>query len=252
MTNYYMVSYHAGNGIYCTNLATAENVEDIRRAYADHEQVTINPAKDYEIESAKRRGMPIVECQHVEPETETNETETNEEENSMNTIILVDIIAEATEKSGYAEYACDYYDSCGYICDTFAEIADNNTSIYYNDIMHYISEHVAEVDDIIKEFGWDGCGGDLYSAGQLAEYHAIESELYSAESEIIAAYAADYIRRIHGAEEIDRDLWESIAAELYSVDTSDKWNTIRDIVDAAMYDYNAANDDTDTAETVTA
>lgn len=234
---YYMVSYHAGNGIYCTNLATAESIEDIQRAYADHEQVTINPAKDYEIESAKRRGMPVVECEHVEQETEPE------------TINTTEITQTAMKSTEYADHVFDYYDSTAYICDTFAEIADNNTSIYYSDIIRYISEHVEEVNDAIEEFGWDGVGGDLYKAGQAAEYTSIQNELYNASAEIIAAYAADYIRHTYGAEEIAAEMWEEIAAELETLDTSDRWDAIRDIVDDVYNRYTGADDDADDTDT---
>lgn len=244
--NYYMVSYHAGNGIYCTNLATADSVEDIQRAYANHEQVTINPAKDYEIESAKRRGMPVVECEHVE-------------EIEPETVDTTDITQTAKKATAYADSVFDYIGSGAYICDTYAEIADNNTSIYYNDIIRYISEHVEEVNDTICEFGWDGCGSDLYKAGQMAEYNQIEGELYSAAEEIIAAYAAEYLRRQYGDTEVPRILWDAIAEELDSVDTSDRWDAITDIVDTALHDYRTANDngeeyeeDTDREEIATA
>ena len=172
-------------------------------------------------------------------------------------IVLTNIIAAATASTSYAEYVCDYYDSTAYICDTFAEIADSNTSIYYSDIIRYISEHVEEVNDAIEEFGWDGVGGDLYNAGQTAEYTSIQNELYSASAEIIAAYAADYIRHTYGAEEIAADMWDEIAAELETVDASDRWDTIRYIVDAVYNRYTGAEDDsdaddTDTADTMTA
>ena len=172
-------------------------------------------------------------------------------------IVLTNIIAAATASTGYAEHCMDYYGSTSYICDTFAEIADNNTSIYYSDIIRYISEHVEEVNDAIEEFGWDGVGGDLYKAGQAAEYTSIQNELYSASAEIIAAYAADYIRHTYGAEEITVEMWNEIAAELGTVDTSDRWDTIRDIVDDVYNRYTGADDDsdaddTDTAETMTA
>jgi len=150
-----------------------------------------------------------------------------------NMITMTAIIANANTLTAYAEYVCDYVGSGDYICDTFAEIANNNTSIYYNDIIHYISEHVEEVNDAIKEFGWDGCGNDLYKAGQIAECMQIENEMYSHAAEIVEAYAADYIRRNYAAE-IPEETWERITDELERVDTSDRWETIRDAIDEIM------------------
>lgn len=54
MKNYYFVSWNHGNGIYCTNLATAESAADVYKAYAERGEVTVRPAEDREIESAKR------------------------------------------------------------------------------------------------------------------------------------------------------------------------------------------------------
>lgn len=70
-----------------------------------------------------------------------------------NMITMCAIIANANQICGYcAELIEDYH--TGYICDTFAEFADGHTSIYYSDIINYISSHVEEVNDTIKEFGW--------------------------------------------------------------------------------------------------
>ena len=75
MKKYWFVSWNHGSGIYCTNIATAENAEDVRAAYAGREDVTVREADNCEIESAKRRGMPATDCPHIEPEPETIETE---------------------------------------------------------------------------------------------------------------------------------------------------------------------------------
>lgn len=70
MKKYYFVSWNAGNGIYCTNLATAESAADVYKAYTEYGEITVGPAEDYEIESAKRRGMPVTDCPHIEPQPE--------------------------------------------------------------------------------------------------------------------------------------------------------------------------------------
>ena len=70
MKNYYFVSWNHGDGIYCTNLATAESAADVYKAYDGRNEITVRPAEDYEIESAKRRGMPVNDCPHIEPQTE--------------------------------------------------------------------------------------------------------------------------------------------------------------------------------------
>lgn len=81
-------------------------------------------------------------------------------------ISMTDIIRNAVKICGSAEeIATDYH--TGYICDTFA---DGHMSIYYADIIRYISEHVEEVNDAIHDLGWEGCCGDLYKAGHVAPH----------------------------------------------------------------------------------
>lgn len=71
MKKYYFVSWNHGNGgIYCTNLATAESAADVYKAYAERSEVTVRPAEDHEIENAKRRGMPVTDCLHIDPQQE--------------------------------------------------------------------------------------------------------------------------------------------------------------------------------------
>lgn len=68
------------------------------------------------------------------------------------------------------DFTDEYFGYSGntYMSDLFHEYADGHTSIYYSDIIKYISEHVEDVNRAIEEFGWDGCGADLYKAGQMA------------------------------------------------------------------------------------
>lgn len=151
------------------------------------------------------------------------------------TISMTDIIRNAVKICGSAEeIATDYH--TGYICDTFAEYADSHTSIYYYDIIRYISEHVEEVNNAIEKLGWDGCGGDLYKAGQAAEYMQIERDLYEHTAEIIEAYAADYIRNTHG-DSIPAEIWEEIADRLNGLDDSNDWDDVRGAVDDVIAEF---------------
>ena len=69
----FLVSYLVGDGIYSTNLATAENENDVRAAFADRQNVSITVATDSMVDSYKRRGMPVVECPHIEPDTDNHD-----------------------------------------------------------------------------------------------------------------------------------------------------------------------------------
>jgi hypothetical protein len=84
----------------------------------------------------------------------------------------------------------------GYICDLITEFADSNTSIYYYDIKNFIINNLDAVTDAINELGWDGCGGDLYKAGQAAEFLTIERALYDDLTAIVKHLAIEYITNI--------------------------------------------------------
>lgn len=112
----------------------------------------------------------------------------------------------------------DYLTSNGYICDIFSEIADGNTSIYYGDISRYIANHVDEVNDTISEFGWEGCGSDLYKAGQMAEYTSIERDLEEHIDDIIV-YAA-LVDKFD--DDIPEDAFEKVYDNVSNVDWNEK------------------------------
>jgi hypothetical protein len=65
----YIVSYRMdADGVCCTNIAIAECRDDVEAEYSGCDFLAINPAKDHEIEALRKRGCPIVECEHTESE----------------------------------------------------------------------------------------------------------------------------------------------------------------------------------------
>lgn len=113
------------------------------------------------------------------------------------------------------------YDS-GYICDIISEIADSNTSIYYSDIIEFISDNVEEVNDAIKAFGWDGCGSDLYKAGQVAECGKSENEMYNELEEGLFNVALSHIQYHMEVEEISEDQLDEIEELCSDTDSNDR------------------------------
>ena len=110
----------------------------------------------------------------------------------------------------------------GYICDIITEIADSNTSIYYSDIIEFISDNVEEVNDAIEGFGWGGCGGDLYKAGQMAEYRKNENEMYDELEEGLFNVALSYIQYTMEVEEISDDQLDEIELLCSDTDSNDR------------------------------
>lgn len=96
------------------------------------------------------------------------------------------------------------YDN-GYICDIISEIANSNTSFTWADIMEFISNNVEEVNETIEEFGWEGCGGDLYKAGQAAEYRKNEHDMYNELEEGLFNVALSHIQYKMKLEEISEE-----------------------------------------------
>ena len=73
MKKYFKVSFQYAESVYCSNIAHAETAEDVLAHYSKYEWVsTPTEANEREVESAKERGMPIIECDHIEP-TQTEE-----------------------------------------------------------------------------------------------------------------------------------------------------------------------------------
>ena len=160
-----------------------------------------------------------------EPPQEEPEDLTQIEEEEIEDV--TDVIAEFSESTEYAEYICDY-GSSEYICDAFTYIADDNTSIYYSDIIDFISKNVEMVGDTISEFGWDGCGSDLYKAGQMAEFRSIETELNENIVDVLKVYAFNYYREQYG-EHVRTETRERISNHI-----DDHWgdfDTLGDIED---------------------
>lgn len=113
------------------------------------------------------------------------------------------------------------YDS-GYICDIISEIADSNTSIYHSDIIEFIFNNVEEVNDVIEELGWDGCGGDLYRAGQAAEFGKNENEMYDELEEGLFNVALSHIQYTMEVEEISDEQLSDIEGLCADTDNNDR------------------------------
>ena len=128
----------------------------------------------------------------------------------MNMVNVKNASAKAAKLAGWAANLNDYRDSSTCIDDAAMEIADSGTSSYYSEIVHFIAENVEAVGDVIDEFGWDGCGGDLYKAGQMAEYQAIWREILENLEEGLLVCAYDFLAYDLDMLEIPEELNELI------------------------------------------
>lgn len=251
MKRYYKVSFQYSEYTYCANIAHADNIQDVEKHYSKYAWSNVTEATEYDVEEAKTKGMPIIEIESTqEPEEQNQKTTTTEEKEnktmmSNNMIDLEALRIETREDIGTdaAYLAADYEGCSSSIDDAIRERADSETSIYYSDIIKFIADHVEEVNDTINEFGWDGCGGDLYKAGQMTECLQLEQN-YMEKVDGIIRYAAImdliYNRKLAT---ISAETWESIESELDGLDYDSRFDEITDVITEAL----TAEDDTEAA-----
>ena len=146
----------------------------------------------------------------------------------MENMVKVVDLKNGLELGEYGEYLNDYRDSSTYICDAISEIADSNASIYWSDIEKFISENVEEVSDTINEYGWDGCGRDLYKAGQMAESLSIGREIYDNMADSLFMAACDFLICDLRMEEIPEELADAIREWADDADSGDRMDEIPD------------------------
>lgn len=141
--------------------------------------------------------------------------------------------------NGYSQDFITDHDagSSQYICDAVSEFADSRTSIYYADIKDFICNNFDAVGETISELGWDGCGGDLYKAGQMAEYMSIEREIYDELRDILKYITLDFIDSTDEANDEAERIWESLDDDKRSELLSDFLD------DLEMMDNNSRFDD---------
>lgn len=121
----------------------------------------------------------------------------------------------------------------GYICDLITAFADSNTSIYSDDIKTFIVNNFDAVTNAINEFGWDGCGKDIYKAGQMAEFLTIERAVYNELADIVKHLAIEYITNIASDLEVAdseqlSELLSELECNLEAVDNNDYIDIIAD------------------------
>lgn len=129
----------------------------------------------------------------------------------------------------YSRNICDY-SGYHYLCDIISEIADNNKSIHCSDIIKFISDNVGKVKDVIDEMGWDGCGSDLYKAGQMAEYLDIERRIYDELDEAMLSFCYNYILYDLEIKEITPEQKDEIESLCYRVDNNETLDTFEDFL----------------------
>lgn len=145
--------------------------------------------------------------------------------------VKIEALIDDLNLGAYADCVNDYRDSSAYICDMVAEIADNHVSLYYSDILRFISDNPDSLADVIEEGLYDPSHQyNLYAHAQAAQYMLIERDLYDHLIDGLVLAALDFIRYDLKREAIPGDLadlirdWCIAAAD----DTGERMNAIPD------------------------
>lgn len=142
---YFAVSFKYSESVYCSNIAHAETAEAVDAHYSKYEWVDIREAAAHEVDTASRKGMPIVEIDTPEAVTEVKE-EITVEFTEIKKAVLEDA-AQTTENRRF-------YILNGYI-PTWAE------------------EHRGEPDRGLREYS-TALRWEQYKVGEISREKAVE------------------------------------------------------------------------------
>lgn len=180
------------------NINTGEVIEGPARA--------VYEAIRYDIRSARHDGNPlpmwrglnedsarVVLATYQVEEPAQEATSAAQEPGSVS----VDELRADLDTGDHGDALNDYRDSSAYICDAIMEAADNRTSIYYSDILRFISSNPEALADVVNEGLYEvghGSEYDLYKHGQAAEFMTIERDIYDHLDDALMLAALDFIQ----------------------------------------------------------
>ena len=130
-------------------------------------------------------------------------------------------------------------ESYGYICDSFNEFADSETSIYYSEQKEFYNNNVELCEQALLDYGYnlndmlrngDTLEDLICRAGAIGEYQQNISLLYEDEKEIILYLICEYVNSNNLLELTIEDI-ESIAD---TIDNGDRWDDIIDKINEAI------------------
>lgn len=61
MKKYFRITFQKVNGVYCENIAHADSIDDVAVRYSKYPWHKATLAESWEVDTARRKGMPIVE-----------------------------------------------------------------------------------------------------------------------------------------------------------------------------------------------
>lgn len=126
-------------------------------------------------------------------------------------LVSVSDLADDLNTGDHGDVLCDYRDSDTCISDAIWEAADQRTSIYYSDILAFISEHPEALAEVIEEGLYDPSHEyDLFKHGQAAEFMMIERDLWNHLPDNLMRAALCFIRYDLKRQHIPADLADQL------------------------------------------
>ena len=131
------------------------------------------------------------------------------------------------------DFASDYdLNSNSYLNDLFTEYADNQVSIYYNDLIEWLKGGGDEfVERYVAEFGIDEKNFDFWGIVRGGQFLDFQERLFADEKDIIELMVVNYL--LNNEEEIERELEESELEEMIDevVDDLQRYERMEDGID---------------------
>lgn len=172
---YFKVSFEYSENVYCTNIAVAECKEDVEKHYSKYSWVSVKDAEDWEVEEAKRKGMPIVTVEHAEPE-QAAEQETDGP-HIYGTTLYGNEVSEYGQKYGYVDYAA--------LAKSFNAVLNNDimsatagAGFYWDPVSGYDEDEDGNLPEIFQWYIVDDEGAKILEwAGEIVFYNQ-ELDMY--------------------------------------------------------------------------
>lgn len=226
-----------------SQLDAGMTAEEIEEEY-EEDEITM---KEYIIEYGKGRPGGNIECRAFETYRDAFQYAADNARGwGFNItpgadLVSVDELAADLDTGDHGDALNDYRDSSTYISDAIHEAADQRTSIYYSDIMAFVSEHPDALADVVAEGLYDPSHNyDLYAHGQAAEYMTIYNDIWNHLEDALMIAAVDFLRYDLKRQYIPAELADYL--KTWVTDPGDRMNDIPDRIRDYFGDMEGGSD----------
>lgn len=131
------------------------------------------------------------------------------------------------------DFASDYdLSASSYLCDLFTEYADSQVSIYYSDLLRWLSGDGDEfIERYVAEFGIDEKNFNFWDIVRGGQFLDLQERLFADGKEIIELMTINYL--LNNEEEIEREIEERELEEMFDeiIDDLQRYERLDDGID---------------------